>query len=259
MLEAFQPLTSSSTRAVLQDRRHGATVHGTRKDATLTLCSEQTRVSRQTVLITDSDAVRAQGLSDPCTQRALESERASPAQERLAPGGLDPGPPESVQRPPGPFTTSPPTSLQTGRGVASLAGQGASAPGRGCRAEVPSARTSRAQRRPPPSFLFHLAGSGAGAASLHAGAGGHLLLLRQGWVAQGGKAQGRRGGAGQEASQCLRAGNYQSSQNQEGGEKGLSQGGGGWGGEEATKKIKKVFRGNKTKENGETGGKAERV
>lgn len=36
---------------------------------------------------------------------------------------------------------------------------------------------------PPPPFLFHLAGSGAGAASLHAG--GHRLLLRQGWVSAG--------------------------------------------------------------------------
>ena len=97
--EAFQPLTSPFKTAVLGDRHHGAltTIHRTRRETTLTLCPEQTWVSG-TVLIRNSEAVRAQGLTDPCTRWALagaplNSERASPAREPLPPGGLDLGPP----------------------------------------------------------------------------------------------------------------------------------------------------------------------
>lgn len=109
---------------------------------------------------------------------------------------------------------------------------------------------------PPPPFLFHLAGSGAGAASLHAGGTGSCS--GRGGSVRGGQGSGAGGAGGQPVSTEGRAGNYGCSQNQEYGKELSQEGGRGWE-EEATEKIKKVFRGKKTKENGETGGKGERV
>lgn len=107
---------------------------------------------------------------------------------------------------------------------------------------------------PPPLFSFTWQGAGPGR---QPACSGHLLPLRRGWGQRGARPGSGAGGAGgQPASR--RGGKLPKQPKSRVWAEGTQPGGKAGRAEEATKKIKKVFQGNKTKGDGETGGKGER-